>query len=404
MRDASEGMPKGELNVKPLLRVLERNLEKWMVALPTVISSPSSSVKIIPAGNILVSPAPSPAVTQPVTIPEMKRDPKSLSLMADEVARSLEMVAVGVPIKKTMSALGRYQPPEHVRIDSISASSIAGTIKMEPRQITMENLALLVPILLGVSLRCGRCRKETPLTDLRPGVDRIIPCAGCKQYMEVSFIRDAIHSNNRTIGYLRCKRTSPTDLLPGTFQVTCSECDPTEPLASSIKVENVQIGEEVSFSCRNCHENISFCLDGISWNEIPALMAPSASAIKPTKLPTKVGEPLPEYGACSHYRKSFRWFRFPCCGRAYPCDECHAADQKHEAEWASRQICGYCSREFSTSQKYCECGEVPGGSPRHTAHWEGGKGARDQNMMSRKDRKKYRNQEKTLSAKARSKE
>jgi len=27
------------------------------------------------------------------------------------------------------------------------------------------------------------------------------------------------------------------------------------------------------------------------------------------------GKPLPENGACKHYKKSMRWLRFPCCGR-----------------------------------------------------------------------------------------
>lgn len=28
----------------------------------------------------------------------------------------------------------------------------------------------------------------------------------------------------------------------------------------------------------------------------------------------KVGEPLPAFGTCKHYRHSYRWLRFPCCG------------------------------------------------------------------------------------------
>ena len=39
----------------------------------------------------------------------------------------------------------------------------------------------------------------------------------------------------------------------------------------------------------------------------------------------KLGQPLPRNGACDHYTKSMRWLRFPCCGRAYPCDVCHGA-------------------------------------------------------------------------------
>ena len=35
-----------------------------------------------------------------------------------------------------------------------------------------------------------------------------------------------------------------------------------------------------------------------------------------------VGRPLPNKGTCAHYKHSYRWLRFPCCGRAYPCAAC----------------------------------------------------------------------------------
>lgn len=36
--------------------------------------------------------------------------------------------------------------------------------------------------------------------------------------------------------------------------------------------------------------------------------AKDAVALKP-------GTPLPLQGACEHYKKSYRWFRFSCCGK-----------------------------------------------------------------------------------------
>ena len=69
------------------------------------------------------------------------------------------------------------------------------------------------------------------------------------------------------------------------------------------------------------------------------------------------GKPLPEDGACKHYKKSMRWLRFPCCGRgtlfpsparpydsnlstAFPCDQCHDEQTDHKCDWAKRMICG----------------------------------------------------------------
>jgi len=38
--------------------------------------------------------------------------------------------------------------------------------------------------------------------------------------------------------------------------------------------------------------------------------------------------------------------RFPCCGKAYPCDKCHDENEvDHEMKFANRMICGFCAKE-----------------------------------------------------------
>ena len=64
-----------------------------------------------------------------------------------------------------------------------------------------------------------------------------------------------------------------------------------------------------------------------------------------------VGKPLPNKGACRHYAHSYRWLRFPCCGRAHPCAVCHElsdcpavrhnADRTARGPW--RHYCSYSS-------------------------------------------------------------
>ena len=67
---------------------------------------------------------------------------------------------------------------------------------------------------------------------------------------------------------------------------------------------------------------------------------------KPPKNPAiREGCPLPEFGTCRHYKHSYRWLRFPCCGKAYPCDVCHDKKEDHEMTFANRMICGYCCKE-----------------------------------------------------------
>lgn len=80
---------------------------------------------------------------------------------------------------------------------------------------------------------------------------------------------------------------------------------------------------------------------------------------------------------------SCRWLRFPCCGQRFACDLCHeeAVADGHDAAWATRMVCGFCSREqpLDKSCKYCgkklaTSAAQPSG--RNTRFWEGGKGCR----------------------------
>ena len=78
----------------------------------------------------------------------------------------------------------------------------------------------------------------------------------------------------------------------------------------------------------------------------PVIKSTSSKAKKPPKDPSiREGYPLPEFGTCKHYKHSYRWLRFPCCGKAYPCDVCHDKKEDHEMTFANRMICGHCCKE-----------------------------------------------------------
>ncbi|VDM99490.1 unnamed protein product [Thelazia callipaeda] len=106
---------------------------------------------------------------------------------------------------------------------------------------------------------------------------------------------------------------------------------------------------------------------------------------KPNHAVTVVeGQPLPENGTCRHYKKSYRWFRFACCGKLYPCDLCHKdAEKDHETKLANRIVCGFCSKEqpFQKTKPCINCKENV--THRKSRFWEGGKGCRDGTVMSR---------------------
>ncbi|RKP33796.1 CHY zinc finger-domain-containing protein, partial [Dimargaris cristalligena] len=112
---------------------------------------------------------------------------------------------------------------------------------------------------------------------------------------------------------------------------------------------------------------------------------------------------LPKKGTCKHYGKSYRWFRFPCCGKLYPCDTCHDAQETgHPAQMARRVMCGLCSEEqpYRGDVEICRsCGGTFAKGSDGRPYWEGGKGMRDKSKMSRKDAHKYRGLNKTVAKK-----
>lgn len=116
--------------------------------------------------------------------------------------------------------------------------------------------------------------------------------------------------------------------------------------------------------------------------------------------PITPGQPLPDLGKCKHFRKSRRWLRFSCCGKAFACPICHEMSGCPAAVFgimASRMICGSCSREqnFANGQcLFCSFNMVKSAS---ASHWNAGEGGRDRGTLSKKDRKKYAGANKTVS-------
>ncbi|EPR78561.1 Zinc finger protein, partial [Spraguea lophii 42_110] len=156
------------------------------------------------------------------------------------------------------------------------------------------------------------------------------------------------------------------------------------------------IRRELKERCFNCNENIGFKIKNIKY-----IISSKDNIV------LKANTPLPKNGTCVHYKKSYRWFRFPCCNKLYPCDVCHddnnsknhlysvssncgLCDVKYTGKssgyMANIMVCGFCSLEQSV-KKECKCGM---NMKKNTMYWEGGKGMRNKQSMSRKDSKKYK--------------
>lgn len=264
-----------------------------------------------------------------------------------------------------------------------------------------ENTATVVAQQITVCLQCNRCKVTADLT-LTGRTPCTAQCDKCSAGINAAFRPCMLHHYSDVLGYLDLHNATPVDLVLQECDliVGCLSCSQDCP------VQNLSYGQTKEFNCEHCHSKLSIMADSIRFQYIqPRANKTGSSAFaanyKIRDPAVQKGKPLPEKGACKHYKQSHRWLRFPCCGRAYPCDVCHDEDQDHPMELATRMICGYCAKEqsYSNGKPCISCGSMMTRGTR-TSHWEGGLGCRNKVKMARNDRQKYANTNKTVSRKA----
>ncbi|KAI5286967.1 hypothetical protein KEM54_006343 [Ascosphaera aggregata] len=265
-------------------------------------------------------------------------------------------------------------------------------------EMSMHNIELLYIRSLALVIKCERCKETAELRSLvvrnndnqhpaRPP-KMSSSCKKCGIVMSVEYRHELMHQGSNRAGYLLMQSCTAIDILPSQFTPTCSECSTTSPDGFSC----VRGGNFIAF-CKKCHKKMNCHLPDVKFLLVSA---GSGTVQLKVKRPRKevlgicAGQELPRRGRCSHYAKSYRWFRFSCCQRVFPCDKCHDAALEHPNEHANRMICGYCSREQNYRPDNCAiCHAVLTGRT-GTGFWEGGKGTRDKVRMSRKDPRKYK--------------
>ncbi|KFX97761.1 hypothetical protein V490_02638, partial [Pseudogymnoascus sp. VKM F-3557] len=253
--------------------------------------------------------------------------------------------------------------------------------------IELYGIELLETTVLNLTIKCERCRDTTDITGLRNGVKKTESCRKCATVLGVTFRRDLIHTNAIRAGFLDLEGCVPVDMLPSTFLPTCSTCSEPFPAPGIV----AHAANTITINCRHCHASMTLKLTAPKFLRITsAAMPASGPRRKRDMLHLHPGEALPLNGRCTHYAKSYRWFRFSCCNKVYACDRCHDEKEEHPNEQAERMVCGWCSREQAFRKEDCRfCGRglirKRGGG-----FWEGGKGTRDKAAMSRKDPRKYK--------------
>ena len=264
--------------------------------------------------------------------------------------------------------------------------------------VELYGIELLELASVSLTLKCERCKTTTDITNLRPSSkDNTITisqsCSKCAYTMSATYRAEPMHAHNVRAGYLDLVSCTIHDMLLSMFVPTCSEC--STRFASPPGVMAVR-GDTTLSVCRECHQKMTFKIPSVKFLRVSSQQhqlkdLPHRKGPK-EQLGITAGTPLPDKGRCSHYRKSYRWFRFSCCNKVYPCDRCHdeKADPKHPNEHGNRMICGWCSREQNFRPNDCgKCGESmiakKGGG-----FWNGGQGTRDPMRMSRKEPRKYK--------------
>ncbi|KAI9487811.1 MAG: hypothetical protein EXX96DRAFT_473829, partial [Benjaminiella poitrasii] len=267
----------------------------------------------------------------------------------------------------------------------------------DEEDVELENISLFRCALLHIMVKCARCKDTVEVENIKPEeneatvssssskrsqTERWMSCPTCSSVLGIKFHGELVHQGALSIGLVQLAGCTAYDLLPSAYIGTCGSC--MADMTSTIRLSPHDPPR--TFNCYSCHVKMTCGLGDYRLVKIGSEGGErlTASEDQVMKLKKKkksredhltIGEPLPDQGTCSHYRKSKRWFRFSCCNKLYPCDICHDSKEDHISELAKRHVCGLCSREQNiVSGKPCICGHEFDKAPQKGAFWEGGKG------------------------------
>ncbi|XP_026221686.1 znF_C3H1 and zf-CHY domain-containing protein [Anabas testudineus] len=396
-------MGKVELLFRPFLRWLDRSLERLFTEgarqLKKDIDLEKAGLQFIPYQELQAT----------VCEKSQNDDSSDTAPGEDEDAeRKIDKTEAEGSVEGGM--LVQQEDPGYVEGQQEEASHLVENIKIsDPRRGTEvklmglrlgENTATVAAQQITVCLQCNRCKVTADLT-LTGRAPCTAQCEKCSASINAAFRPCMLHHYSDVLGYLDLHNASPTDLVlqDCVLIVGCLNCSQEGP------VQDLPYGQTKEFNCEHCHNKLSILAESTKFQYIQPRVIKrdsGAATYKAFRDPAvQKGKPLPEKGTCKHFKQSHRWLRFPCCGRAYPCDACHDEDQDHPMELATRMLCGYCAKEqpYGNGKPCISCGSMMTRGTR-SSHWEGGLGCRNKSKMSRNDRQKYSNMNKTVSRKA----
>ncbi|EUD68126.1 hypothetical protein C922_01738 [Plasmodium inui San Antonio 1] len=275
--------------------------------------------------------------------------------------------------------------------------------------VHIKNISLYKAVQLKLQLLCTRCCNTFDFaTTSKDAPQLVCTCVNCSSSVVVEVYRNICFMENSCVCVLKFNQCSLMDLLSGDYSVNCESCGRKSIL------KNVTSGKEMHVNCQKCFTKLEFKYSGFSFDEIvsannaaikkideminklftkkkstkKAVPRPNDLKIEKFKNVIKVNNIEVKDGACKHFKKSHRLFKFPCCNKIFPCPTCHDLNSNHECCIAKRVICGFCFREFDDDD-VCIC-QRDKKTKKGGNFWEGGKGCRNAVTLSKNDSKKYK--------------
>lgn len=261
-------------------------------------------------------------------------------------------------------------------------------LKILAKQLTFRNLGSASLMSLSIEVECTRCqtrtlRKTFPSEiGLATGDNIFIDSFQCTCTLPLSFeLKPAIifPKSGRQLSTGKFCGCVPLDFVEMDYKFTCPDC------GEFTSLNNAKNYTPHIIVCQSCFSKGTFQVDGVtfeSFTENPEDKEKNGL----------VGKPLPKNGVCKHFKYSFRWFKFPCCQRLFPCMICHDDNTDHPSQKGELYVCGFCgSLQKLGGKEVCKkCGSSVNGLEGNKRFWEGGKGCRNADKMSRNDKRKHR--------------
>ena len=263
------------------------------------------------------------------------------------------------------------------------------TIKIYAKQLTFRSLGSSILTSFKIELVCSRCEYRnlsfTTLDEAKLETgdylfkNSLVCNCTLSLFYEITPLM-IFPKSGKKLAVGKFENCAPIDLIDLSFKFTCPQC------GDEIKLISAHSYSPFIISCQVCFASGTFQIDGFDF-----LTSQETTEHKKKDKNIFIGKPLPKNGVCKHFKNSFRWFKFPCCQRLFPCMTCHDDNTDHPSQRSELYVCGFCGHlEKISNRNVCkECGGSVNGLDGDKKFWEGGKGCRNTEKMSKKDKKRH---------------